>query len=427
MRRRLLVVTLAVTSLLVAAFAIPLAVLVRDVARDRAITDAERDLAALVPVLSTSADPDLLVAAIERTEAGADGRLGLWLPDGTRLGDQRPADTDDLRLARDGGTAFSRAHEGGVDVYTPVVVGAGEIVVLRAHVPTALLEAGVSTAWAILGGLAVGLLAVAVLVSDRLARSITRPAVDLAATGRALASGDHTARAAAEGPDEIAEAGRALNLLADRIDELLVAERERVGDLSHRLRTPLTALRMDAERAGLAGLVQDVDRLETEVTETIRSARVPLRSSVQVSCDLAEVTRERAEFWGALADDDGRRWTCSVDPAGPHPVRLSVEEAAAALDALLGNVFAHTLEATPYAVSVVRAENRELLTVTDQGPGIGDPSVLERGRSSAGSTGLGLDIAGRAAASAGGELRVERAPGGGARIVLDLPAQPGPT
>ena len=80
MRRRLLLVTLAVTTLLVAAFAIPLALLVRDVARDRAITDAERDTAALVPVLSAGADAALLAEALERTTAGAEGRLAVWLP-----------------------------------------------------------------------------------------------------------------------------------------------------------------------------------------------------------------------------------------------------------------------------------------------------------------------------------------------------------
>jgi len=48
--------------------------------------------------------------------------------------------------------------------------------------------------------------------------------------------------------------------------------------------------------------------------------------------------------------------------------------------------------------------------------------VLDRGRSSAGSTGLGLDIAARAARDAGGELHLERAASGGARIVLELPA-----
>ena len=46
MRRRLFLVTLAVTTVLVAAFAFPLAVLIREVARDRAITEAEQGLAA---------------------------------------------------------------------------------------------------------------------------------------------------------------------------------------------------------------------------------------------------------------------------------------------------------------------------------------------------------------------------------------------
>ena len=209
MRRRLLTVTLAVTTLLVAAFAIPLAALVRDVARDRAVTDAERDMAALVPVLAVAPDPAVLEEALEGTVAGADDRLAIWLPGGVRIGDERPAEEADVILARDRGAAFSRSHHDGVDVYTPVVIGADETVVLRVHIPTDLLRKGVSTAWLILSLLAVGLLVVAVLVTDRLARSVTRPAVDLAATSRALAAGDLTARAEVGGPPEIAEVGAA--------------------------------------------------------------------------------------------------------------------------------------------------------------------------------------------------------------------------
>lgn len=428
MRRRLLLVTLAVTTLLVAAFAIPLALLVRDVARDRALTDAERDIAALIPVLSAGVDRALLVEALERTTAGIEGRLTVWLPDGTRVGDEGAADDDDVALARDRGVAFSRSHGDEVDVYTPVVVDGGDTVVVRVHIPAALLRDGVGTAWTILGVLAAGLLGMAVLVSDRLGRSITRPAVELAATGRALAGGDAQARAEVGGPPEIADAATALNLLADRIDELRAAERERVADLSHRLRTPLTALRLDAEAAGASSVVADVDRLEAEVNEVIRAARRPLGESVRGGCDVAAVAEARAAFWGALADDDGRRWTCTVQPPGPHPVALAADEVTAALDALLGNVFAHTVEGTPYEVTVERIGGRELVAVTDEGAGIADPAALERGRSSAGSTGLGLDIAARAAGDAGGDLRVERGPGGGARVVLDLPAlvQDGP-
>ncbi len=424
MRRRLLLVTLAVTGLLVAAFALPLGVLVRDVARDRAITDAERDLAALAPVLAVTTERPLLEAAITRTTAGAEGRLSLWLPDSAVIGDDTALDADALDLARERRVAFSRARPGGVDVYTPVVIGSSGVAVLRVRVPDSLLHEGVATSWGILAVLAVALLVLAVVATDRLARSVTRPATDLTTTSRALAGGDLRARAHVGGPPEIADVGRALNVLADRIEELLAAERERVADLSHRLRTPLTALRLSAEGEGNAALIADLDRLEAEVSELIRSARRPLHEEVVVRCDLATILEERAAFWGPLADDDGREWSRTVHPPGPHPVRLSESDAAAAVDVLLGNVFAHTPEGSPYSLRLVREEGREVLAVEDGGPGIADPeAVLERGSSAGGSTGLGLDIAARAASAAGGSLRLEQSALGGARVVLDVPVE----
>ncbi len=423
MRRRLLAVTLAVTTLLVAAFAVPLALLVRDVARDRALTAAERDLAALAPVVAvTTTDEQLLTAAIERTETGQDGRLAMWLADGTRLGDPTDEDADALALARERRVAFSRSFDGGTMLYTPVVVGAGEVVVLRARVPQELLEEGVTTSWTILAVIAAVLLAAAVLVTDRLARSVTGPAAGLARTSRALAAGDASARADVAGPPEIADVAEAINLLADRIDELRTTERERVADLSHRLRTPLTALRLDAEARGDPALIADLDRLEIEMNEVIRAARRPLHEEDQVRCDLAVVASERTAFWGALADDDGRRWTLRVDPPGPSPVRLSAEDAAAAIDVLIGNVFAHTPEGTPYDVSVLSSNRQVRLVVEDAGPGLLDPEAARRrGTSVSGSTGLGLDIAASTARSAGGTLQLGAASSGGTRAELIIP------
>jgi signal transduction histidine kinase len=270
---------------------------------------------------------------------------------------------------------------------------------------------------------AVVLLVVAVVATDRLALSVTRPAADLARTSRALAGGDTHARAEVTGPPEIVDVAEALNLLADRIDELRVAERERVADLSHRLRTPLTALRLDAEGHGAADLLEDVDRLEAEVSEIIRAARRPLHEEMIVRSDVAEVVEERAAFWGALADDDGRTWDCRIEPAGPHPVRAARDDLAATVDVLLGNVFAHTPDGTPYALSVEADEGQVALSVEDGGPGIIDAHApLDRGASSGGSTGLGLDIAASSARAAGGELRIARSSRlGGARVVLVLP------
>jgi signal transduction histidine kinase len=421
-RRRLFLVTLAVTTLLVAAFALPLGVLIREVARDRAITEAERDSTSLSTVLAVDPEPALLGVAIGLTTAGSEGRLTVLFEDGTQVGDQSTVDPDAATLAR-ARNAFSRTTAGGIDVYTPVVLP-DEVVVLRVRVPEADISEGVASAWAVLAGVALALIVISVAATDRLARSVTRPAADLARTSRELAAGDTTARASVAGPPEIAAVADALNLLADRIDELLTAERERVADLSHRLRTPLTALRLDAEGHGAAALVEDVDRLEAEVSEIIRAARRPLHETVTVRCDLAQVMSDRAAFWGALADDDGRRWTASVEPAGPHTVRLAGADAEAAVDVLLGNVFAHTPDGTPYALAVTAADGRVQLVVEDGGPGIADADgLLDRGASAGGSTGLGLDIAASAARAAGGELRVETSAAlGGARIVLDLPA-----
>lgn len=422
MRRRLLLVTLAVTSLLIAAFAVPLGLLVAQVARDRAITDAERDMAALAPVLAVTRDRALLDAALQRTTSGAQHRLSLWVPDGTVLGDDTAPDPDALALARERRVAFSKDTAAGVDVYTPVVLGRAEVAVLRVRVPRSLLDVGVSESWTILGVLALTLLAVAVVVTDRLARSVTRPAADLASTSRALARGEIHARAEVGGPPEIADVGRSLNLLADRIDQLLAGERERVADLSHRLRTPLTALRLGAESQGSPALLADVERLEGEVSELIRSARRPLHEQVVARADLAAVLEDRAVFWGALADDDHRSWSCAIQPGGPYVVQLTESDAVAMVDVLIGNVFAHTPDGSPYRVSLSRGGRGVLLAVEDGGAGI-DPTapVVHRGTSVGGSTGLGLDIAASSARAAGGTLRLEQSDLGGARVVLDLP------
>ena len=423
MRRRLFLVTLAVTTLLVAAFAIPLGLLVRDVARDRAIADAEEDQAALAPTLAVDATTEELEAAIELTPSGQDGRFAVVLPDGTQLGDQGQLNPSSVRLAKEQGLAFSESVDGGIDVFGPVVLGNGDTVVLRVHVPDSLATDGVARSWLVLALVALVLLVVAVVATDRLARSVTRPAAELARTSRALAGGDTQARAEVTGPPEIVDVAESLNLLADRIDELLAAERERVADLSHRLRTPLTALRLDAEGHGADDLVEDVDRLETEVSEIIRAARRPLHEEVALRSDLADVAEERAAFWGALADDDERTWRCSVDPPGPHLVHLAADDLAAAVDVLLGNVFAHTPEGTAYALSVRATSERVELSVDDGGAGIAEgASWLDRGASPGGSTGLGLDIAASAARAGGGALRIERSERlGGARVVLDLP------
>ena len=216
----------------------------------------------------------------------------------------------------------------------------------------------------------------------------------------------------------------ALNLLADRIDELRVAERERVADLSHRLRTPLTALRLDAEGHGAADLIEDVDRLEAEVSEVIRAARRPLHEEVAVRSDLAEVVEERAAFWGALADDDGRSWDCRIEPPGPHPVRLPAGRRGRR----------HRRAARQRVRPHPRRHAVRRLGASGGGSGRAGGGGRRRGhrrrrrrarprreRAAARRASASTSPPARRAAG-GGELRIERSERlGGARVVLDLP------
>lgn len=418
MRRRLVAVALATTSLVAVAFAVPLALLARNVARDRALSAAERDVAALAPVLALTIDPDLIGAAITRTGTGAARRITVWTAD-TRVGDPAPVEQAQYDLARLQRLSFSARGKAETVLFQPVLTGTGDVAVVRARLPDAELHRGVRSAWAALAAVAAGLVAAAVLIADALGRSVTRPANRLAVVARRLGHGELDVRADQGGPPEIADVAQALNFLADRIEALLAAERERVADLSHRLRTPLTALRLEAEAADLPALTAGVDRLHQAVTDLIGEARRPLVTTPP-TCDIGAVTRERAEYWGALADEQGRPWDCHVAPDALI-VTLPADEAEATLDALVTNVFSHTPEGTSYRVTADRDGRDIVIAVEDAGPGIADPAVIERGRSGAGSSGLGLDIARRSAEAAGGQLEIGASPLGGARMALRIP------
>lgn len=423
MRRRLIALAAANTVMVALAFLVPLAVLVLTLARDRALNAAELEAQSLAPALALTQDPDSLGVAVAATEAGQENRLTIFLPDGDQVGARARSDTDNLALARQG-RAFSAGTEGGMEVLVPVALAGQETAVVRVEVPDALLERGVRSAWTAEVLLGVALVAVAIALADRMARSIVRPVRDLASAAGRLGEGDLGVRIEPEGPPEIQSAAAAFNRLGQRVGELLASERELIADLSHRLRTPLTALRLDAE--GIADpedrrrIADDVGELERQVDSVIRQARRPIRHEMGPLSDAAAIARDRLAFWAPLAEDQDR--TATVDIAVKSaPVAVPADELEAALDALLGNVFAHTPEGTPFRVTVSRLpEGRVSLSVEDSGPGVNEEH-LGRGVSGAGSTGLGLDIVRRTAEGAGGYLNIGRAPRGGARIELRLP------
>lgn len=437
MRWALVKVCLAVTAMVVVAFAVPLGLVVKEMARDRAFSDAERQAATIAPTLSITTDRAQLETAVMTTEPGAAGRMAVHVPaageaDGVpvEIG-RRRATRKDLETVRETGRASITEVPGGSALLQPTALGPDNIAVVEVFVPEDEVSHGVATAWLMLAAVGIALIVGSVAVADRLGVRMVEPARRLARAAHDLGEGRLGTRVPEGGPTELRSAATAFNSMADQVVQLLANERELAADLSHRLRTPLTVLRLNAASLGEGPAAEQtraaVEQLEREVDTIIRTAREQ-RPQTQpggpgTGCDASEVIRERMAFWSALAEDEGRE----VRLAGvDRTVRIPVArpELAAALDALLGNVFRHTPEGTAFAVDVHHSGDAVIVLVSDAGDGIADPkAALARGgsgrggaRGAVGSTGLGLDIVRRVAESTGGDVRIGRSVLGGTEV-----------
>ncbi len=250
MRRRLVVLAVAISLMVALSFVIPLAFLVRDLAQDRALAAGERQAQDIARVIATLTPERGVVEASRAIVPIGDANLStsLILPDGSVVGDQLlPGESPALAIT---GTAFRTAVGGDQIIYTPVIQENGETVVVRVVVAEEALREGVRQSWEVLAGVVVTLVALGVLAAVFLGRSIVGPVQDLAQSAAQLGEGDLSVRIKPTGPHEIQEAAEEFNRLAERISRLVQRERDAAADLSHRLRTPITALRLDMD--GLA-------------------------------------------------------------------------------------------------------------------------------------------------------------------------------
>lgn len=440
MRRSLAWISASVTGLVAIAFLVPLLVLVGDSVRERAVAEAYRSAMVTGSVLAVSQSVDYVASLVAGAEAS--GIISVYLPRAglvaqkaeiehvvTRAELQPAAPrVAALEAMRSGAPATVPTH-GGMAVLQPVALSGGRMAVVEIDIPDAVLERGVTRARVSLTVFALALVAASIALADRLAARVVRSAGRLQAASNRLGSGDLAVRVLPEGPEELAAAARAFNLMADRVGDLLVAERELMADLSHRLRTPLAGLVLAGRSLG-SGVTGDqvralTTKLQEEVDAIIHEARQSPRPASPPECDAVAVLRERLDFWGALAEDQGRGWTLAL-PRSVQRVDVPVRQAdlQAVVDALVGNVFLHTPEGCAFEV-VLRVGVRTELVVGDAGPGIREPErAVRRGASGAGSSGLGLDIVTRVAQTTGGQLLIGRSRLGGAEITLAMPTVP---
>jgi signal transduction histidine kinase len=243
------------------------------------------------------------------------------------------------------------------------------------------------------------------------------------------------------GDDEIAQLGRTLNAMLERIETTVAREREFVDDAAHELRTPIAVLRgeielaledtSDAEavRHGLTSALEEADRLARLTDDLLTLARA---DAGDIGTD--DATTDLLAVAGDVAARVGRHTPISIDARGqPATVRGQPDLLDQVVLNLVANASRHA--ASRVEIDVEQDGDHARLTVSDDGPGFPEdllPRAFDRfvrgdsARSrSHGGAGLGLAIAASLTRALGGEIAASNRPDGGACVEVRLPVVTG--
>ncbi len=279
--------------------------------------------------------------------------------------------------------------------------------------------AGVTMALALIGSLALLALGGAIGLAMIQARRLARPLQELASEADRLGSGDARPLGRRYGLPELDQVAEGLDRSAQRISDLLAAEREFAADASHQLRTPLTALSMRLEEMlaaadrpavvreeGAAALIQ-TERL-TEVVEQLlgRTRRSAVGTPELVWID--DIIAQQVVEW----DPAFRRQNRKLEVTGEKNLSGHVTPITLAqvVSTLLDNAFVHGHGTVTIRTS--QTAKSEVIEVRDEGKGVPAelaPRIFERNVSGKpGGTGLGLALARNIAAADGCEVVLVR-------------------
>lgn len=250
-------------------------------------------------------------------------------------------------------------------------------------------------------------------------------------------SGKLTARSQMKPSASIYPLAERINHMADRIEDLLEAQKSLLHSVSHELRTPIARLEFGLE-------LLDARARDPDLSKRVRAMEGDLRelnSLVNELLDMSKLDSTRKLQIEPVLLDALLRECLEMLPPSPHTLDCMLPEdlSELALDRrLLARAVCNLLRnAQKYAadrilLSAARTGGGVEITVDDDGPGIPveerekvfDPFYrLDRSRDRAtGGFGLGLSIARKAVALHGGSLHADSAPLGGARFVIKLPA-----
>ncbi|MBA3653407.1 MAG: HAMP domain-containing histidine kinase, partial [Actinobacteria bacterium] len=236
------------------------------------------------------------------------------------------------------------------------------------------------------------------------ARRLATPVAELARQAEELGRGEIGAQPAPSGIGEIDAVSAALSASGERLAGILARERAFSADVAHQLRTPLTGLRLQLERAErerdaaiIPGSLAEVARLEATVEHLLALARDA--QAPAATLDAGDLLDSLIGRWRERFRSVGRDLV--VERANPNIVALGANVSISqVLDVLVDNGLRHGAG----AVTVVarQAAGGLVIEVRDEGVGV-SPDVDPFARRGDGG-GIGLGLARSITEAEGGRL-----------------------
>jgi len=284
---------------------------------------------------------------------------------------------------------------------------------------------------------------ISLLIARWLARGMTQPLRDMAAAARAMETGDYSARISTRSRDEVGQLATAFNRMSAELALLESSRRDLVANVSHELKTPITAIRAHLENLADGVEQPDPKTLQVMLTQTERLGRLvdqlldlsrlesgevhlhlePMALAPVVSRVISEISVGRA-----LTDV-----TLHNEVTDDIQVEADIERIHQVLYNLVDNAVRFTPPGGQVAIRAARDDARVTIEVADTGVGVGAehlPRLFERfyradpsrSRDDGGGTGIGLAIARSIVEGHGGRITAASEPGHGATFTFDLPA-----
>lgn len=292
------------------------------------------------------------------------------------------------------------------------------------------------------GAVALGLLALSLIISWPLARHLVKPISALAHAMTRLTQGQYQQNLSLERNDEFARLNRDFNELAITLARNESARKRWLADISHELRTPVAVLKGELEAMidGVRPLniaqiesandeLKQLERLIEDLHELTRTDMGTMHYR-KIEIDLVQCIQEEAEKYRHILNEQKMSLTLELPK---QPVKMFADPNR--LHQLFGNLFTNTSKyATDGDLCMLRLSvegNTAYLVIEDNGLGVDEAHLgnlfehLYRVESSRnrnlGGSGLGLSICRQIVEAHQGEISAQNSTLGGLAISISLP------